>query len=143
MLWGVETFIIAAWLTITPLAQFSDTTSVILVEFSETMSVEELLNPDNYKVGTIDSLATGQADSHFFEIYKIGIVSELDSIIISDTSLVALVTERIPHKTTFFVRAKNLKDRAGNFLDSTRTVFHFFNGFAPNKFTTPTVSLDK
>lgn len=135
MLWGIETFIIAAWLTITPLAQFSDTTSVVLIEFSESMSSEGLLNTSNYNIGIIDS-------SQFFLIHKIGIVSEIDSIIIPDTSLIALFTERLPHKTGFIVSAKNLKDRSGNFLDSTKTVWFYFNGFAPNKFTTPTVRIE-
>jgi hypothetical protein len=134
MLWGVETFIIAAWLTITPLAQFSDTTSVVLVEFSESMSIEGLLNPVNYKI-------VSAANKNFI-IHKIGIVSEIDSIIIPDTTLIALISERLPHKTEFIVSAKNLKDRSGNFLDSTKTVWFYFNGFAPNKFTTPNVSLE-
>ena len=134
MLWGVETFIIAAWLTITPLAQFSDTTSVVLIEFSESMSIEGLLNPVNYKI-------VSAANKNFI-IHKIGIVSEIDSIIIPDTTLIALVTERLPHKTEFIVSAKNLKDQSGNFLDSTKTVWFYFNGFAPNKFTTPNVSLE-
>lgn len=130
-----NTFIIAAWLTITPLAQFSDTTSVVLIEFSESMSSAGLLNPVNYKIVSV-------ANKNFI-IHKVGIVKELDSIIISDTSLVALVTERLPHKTEFIVCAKNLQDKAGNFLDSTKTVWFFFNGFAPNKFNTPTVGLSK
>jgi hypothetical protein len=135
MLWGVETFIIAAWLTITPLAQFSDTTSVVLIEFSESMNIEELLNPVNYEI-------VSAANKNFI-IHKVGIVKELDSIIISDTSLVALVTERLPNKTEFLVSARNIKDKAGNYFDSTKTVWFFFNGFAPNKFITPTVSLSK
>lgn len=135
MLWGIETFIIAAWLTITPLAQFSDTTSVVLMEFSESMSSEGLLSTSNYKIGIIDS-------SQFFLIHKIGIVSEIDSITIPDTTLIALVTERLPHKTEFIVSAKNLKDKSGNFLDSTKTAWFYFNGFAPNKFITPTVGIE-
>ena len=143
MLWGVETFIIAAWLTITPLSQFSDSTSVVLIEFSESMSIDSLLYPDNYKIFST-------SNDKPWKIHKVGIVKELDSmachpygIIISDTSLVALVTERLPIKTEFIVSAKNLQDKAGNFLDSTKSVWFFFNGFAPNKFITPNVSLDK
>jgi hypothetical protein len=135
MLWGVETFIIAAWLTITPLAQFSDSTSVVLIEFSESMNSEGLLITSNYKIGIIDS-------SQFFLIHKIGIVSEIDSITIPDTTLIALVTERLPHKTEFIVSAKNLKDISGNYLDSTKTVWFYFNGFAPNKFVTPAVRIE-
>ena len=96
------------------------------------MSIDSLLYPDNYKIFSA-------ANDKSWKIHKVGIVKELDSIIISDTSLVALVTERLPHKTEFIVSAKNLKDKAGNFLDSTKTVWFFFNGFAPNKFITPTV----
>jgi hypothetical protein len=129
-----ETFIIAALLTITSLAQFSDSTSVVLIEFSESMSIDGLLNPVNYKI-----VSTANQN---FTIHKIGIVSEIDSIIIPDTTLIALVTERLPHKTEFIVSAKNLQDKAGNYLDSTKTVWFFFNGFAPNKFKTPNLRLE-
>ena len=133
MLWGIETFIIAAWLTITPYAQFSDTTSVVLIEFSESMAVDVLLDVSNYRIVS--------AADEIFLIHKIGIVKEIDSLVIADTTLIALVTERLPHKTKFIVSAKNLKDISGNYLDSTKTVWFYFNGFAPNKFVTPTVRL--
>ena len=95
------------------------------------MSIDGLLNPVNYKI-------VSAANKNFI-IHKIGIVRRLDSIIILDTTLIALVTERLPHKTEFIVSAKNLKDKSGNYLDSTKTVWFYFNGFAPNKFVTPTV----
>ena len=54
-------FIIAGWLTITPLSDmevtysdsvniWTDTTSVILLEFSEPMDTAGLTNKNNYKV---------------------------------------------------------------------------------------------
>lgn len=130
-----NTFIIAAWLTITPLAQFSDTTSVILVEFSESMSIDSLLYPGNYSV-------ISSVDKKSWRIYRVGLVHQLEEDIIKDTSLIALVTERLPNKTEFLVKARNIKDKAGNYLDSTKTVWFYFNGFAPNKFVTPSVRLE-
>lgn len=131
-MWGIITFVIAAWVTPTALPQFSDTTSVVMLEYSESMSIDSLLYPGNYSI--VD------ADSNHYQIYKVGIIHQLEDIIIPDTSLVAIVAERLPYRKEFTVRVNNVKDRAGNLIGKNHAWF-FFNGFAPNRIPTPGVGL--
>jgi hypothetical protein len=137
-------FVIGVWLTVstvmpTPMAQWSDTTSVILLEYNEPMSIDSLLHAGNYKILSVD-------DGKVWQIHKVGLVKELQdstgNLVIADTTLIALVTERLPYRESFEVSVVNVKDRAGNLIDPNhRTVWFFFNGFAPNKFPKPTVEL--
>ena len=136
-------FVIGAWLTISTVmpsvAQWSDTTSVILLEYSEPMSMDSLLHSGNYMILTVD-------DGKVWKIHKVGLVKELKdstgNLVIADTTLVALVTERLPYRKHFEISAANVKDRAGNLVDPNhKTVWFFFNGFAPNKFPKPMVEI--
>ena len=137
-------FVIGAWLTLStivpsPVAQWSDTTSVILLEYNEPMSIDSLLYAGNYMVLTVD-------DGRVWKIYKVGLVKELQdstgNLVMVDTTLVALVTERLPYRKSFEVSVANVRDRAGNQVDPERkTVWFFFNGFAPNRFETPVVEV--
>jgi hypothetical protein len=139
-------FVIGAWLTIStivpqPFAQWSDTTSVILLEYSEPMSMDSLLHTGNYMVLTVD-------DGKVWRIHKVALVKELKdsagNLVVADTSLIALVTEKLPYRKHFEIRAANVKDKAGNLVDPEhKTVWFFFNGFAPNKFETPVVGIGK
>ena len=136
-MWGTL-FLIAGWLTITPptFSQYSDTTNVILLEFSEPMAIDSLLYTGNYMV-----LCNDTSDHKIYRIHKVGIVRELDSIQIADTTLIALITDRVPYRKSFNVFAKNIKDRAGNYIDSTKSVWFFHNGFVPNKLQIPGINL--
>lgn len=137
-------FVIGAWISIStvippPLAQWSDTTSVILIEYSEPMSIDGLLYSGNYKVLSND-------DGKIWKIHKVKLVKSLKdstgNITIPDTTMIALITERLPYKKTFQISAANVKDRAGNLVDPNhRTVWLFYNGYAPNKFIKPKVEL--
>jgi hypothetical protein len=130
-------FIIGAWLTITPpeFAQYSDTTSVILIEFSKPMSIDSLLYEGNYMVLYADT-----TEHKIFRIYKVGIVTELDSIQIADTTLVCLITEKLPYRKSYYVGAKNIGDREGNLINENKYVWFFFNGYVPNKYGSPVVN---
>jgi len=127
-------FVVGAWLTITPPQQyFTDTTSVVLVEFSENMSMDGLLDIANYSI--VDN------DNRSWQIYRVGIVEELDSIIIPDTSLVALVTERLAYRKEYTTTVVNVKDKAGNVIELENSGWYFFNGFTPS-IPVPTVDLE-
>jgi len=134
-MWGTL-ILVGAWLTITPPQQYwTDTTSVIMVEFSENMSIEGLRTVSNYSI--VDD------ENKTWKIYRIGIVSELDSIIIPDTSLVALITERLAYRKVYTITAVNVKDKAGNVIEDNNWGVYFFNGYVPNRIGTPTVDLTK
>lgn len=125
--------LIAAWLTITPpQAMWTDSTSVMVVEFNENMSIEGLLDPENYVV---------KDDSgRQYTVYRVGIINELDSIIIPDTSLVGLVIERIPYRTEVTTTVYNVKDKAGNYINPAyNSDWFWWNGFAPLRVQTPQV----
>lgn len=126
--------LLGAWLTISILPQQSDTTSVILVKFSETMSIEGLLDVSNYKI---------TSEGTEYKIYKIGVVNKIDDVTPKDTSMVALITERLPYRKEFLVAVKNVKDKAGNVIGAKNTAWFYFNGFAPNKVAIPTIELKK
>lgn len=129
-------FVIGAWLTITPPQQYwTDTTSVILVEFSENMSMDGLLDVANYSI--VDN------DDKFWIIYRVGIVQELDGIIIPDTSLVALITERLAYRKEYTTTVVNVKDKAGNIIENENKGWYFYNGYVPNRVGTPSVNLEK
>lgn len=137
-------FVVGAWITIStvippPMAQWSDTTSVIVLEYSEPMSIDSLLYAGNYMVLSAD-------DGKIWKIYKVGIVKQLQdstgNINLPDTTMVALVTERLPYRKSFNISADNVKDRAGNLVDPNhKTVWFFHNGYAPNKVNTPQVEI--
>lgn len=140
------TFLISVWFVISniippAIAQWSDTTSVILLKFSEPMSMDSLLFAGNYKVQLDNS-------QEVFSIYKIGLLKEeqdsAGNIVNSDTSKIVLVTERLPYKKTFIISASNVKDRAGNLIDSEhKAVWYFHNGYTPDKLTEPEVEINR
>lgn len=126
--------LIGAWITISVFAQQTDTTSMVLLEFSETMSIEDLLDVSNYKI---------TSEGTEYKIYKIGIVNKIEDITPKDTSMVVLITERLPYKKEFFVTVENVKDKAGNKIGEHNKAWFYFNGFAPSKLETPRVDLKK
>ncbi|MDY0082856.1 MAG: hypothetical protein RBR74_06725 [Ignavibacteriaceae bacterium] len=67
-----------------------------------------------------------------------------ESITISDTSLVALVTNRLPYRKNFEISVANVKDKAGNLIDPNhKSVWYFYNGYAPNKFPNTNVEIER
>jgi len=147
-------FLIGAWLTITPVSDmqitysdtvdiWTDTTSVILLEFSEPMSMDGLLDVHNYKV--YDSTNT------LVKLYKVGRVISIDDsppstpIIVDSvgTTVVALITKRIKQSAPYCVQVFNVKDVAGNLITDQNEGCFFFNGFVPHRIGTPNVQLQK
>jgi hypothetical protein len=112
-----------------------DTTSTIILTFSEKMNIEGLLNPGNYSIT--------DEQSKNYPIYKVGIVKAADGIQVSDTSRVALIVKRLPYRMNFTVRAFNVKDKAGNFISGQNSAWFFYNGFAPDEIQTPAVTVKK
>lgn len=120
-------FLIAGWAATsevytTPIdsSYFNDSTSVVLLEFNENMSLEGLRDLNNYVL--IDQ------DSVRWQIRRIGIVGRLDSTIIKDTSVVALLVPRLDYRKEYKVRVTNVKDKAGNFISKDNQGWFFFNG---------------
>ena len=136
----MEIFIVAAWLTITPLAEiqidslynWNDSTSVILIEFDDNMQTEGLRDTANYKLFTAN-------DNRHYKIYKIGIVNYIDSVTIRDTSLVALITERLPHRKEFTVTVQGVRNKAGLLIGGHNIEWFYFDGYVPNKIRSPQV----
>jgi len=119
-----ELWLLAAWLTITPPSDLvTDSTSVIMLEFSRNVSVEGILDPENYQV--VDEQGKHST------IYIVDIVFELDGITVQDTTLVALVTEKIKYRTLYTVTTNLFQDR--------NTSSFWFNGFVPLIIDSPTV----
>lgn len=141
---GLEIFVVAGWLTITPIAEmqvkypadslynWNDTTSVVLIEFDSNMDTDGLRDTANYKLITT-------SDSKQYKIYKIGIVNYIDSITIRDTSLVALITERLPYRKEFTVTVQGVKNKKGIFIGGHNIDWFFFDGYVPNKIRSPQV----
>lgn len=147
-------FIIGAWLTITPVSDmhvtysdtvdiWTDTTSVILVEFSEPMSNDGLLDVHNYKV--YDST------NSIIKLYKVGVVVSIDDsppsppIVVDSvgTTVVALIVKRIQPHAQYAVQVFNVKDKAGNVIGTNNEAWFYFNGFVPNRIGTPSVGFQK
>lgn len=131
------TFLIAAWLTITPPVNLvSDSTSVMLLEFSVSMDTAGLFNKDNYSI----------VDNHgnSVPIYDIEIVNTLDGISIQDTSLIAIVIPKPVFKRSFTTTVSNLVDVNGRALDTEKNSAWYFNsGFTPNLITVPELHIRK
>lgn len=130
----MKTIIILILSIITTNAQYSDTTSVITVTFNESMSIEGLLNKNNYSV--IDE--TGKS----WKIHRVGIVREIDGQVIADTSMIAIVTERLAYNKQYRITANNVKDKAGNTIANYNWALVYFQGFKPS-IKTPTVNIRK
>lgn len=146
-MWFLELFVIGAWLIIIPVSAMTlkfepadsiynwvDTASVVLVEFNENMSTEGLRDVNNYRMF--------DKDSNDVKIYNIGIVNMLDGYQIADTSLVALITEKLLNKNEYNVIVSNVKDKSGNLIGDKNTGWFYFNGYVPNKIPAPIVDWD-
>lgn len=152
-MWGTL-FIVGFWLTITPIQNigvsysdtidvWTDTTSVVLLEFSEPMDTAGLTNIHNYKI--YDSTNT------IVKIYRVGIVETIDDappsppIIVDSvgTDVVLLQTKRFNHRAAYKVEVFNVKDIAGNVIGDKNTATFYFNGFVPNRVGTPNVNFSK
>jgi len=141
-MWGTV-FVVGMWLTPTPvintniiyadsLYHWRDTTSLILVEFSEPMSTDSLLYVNNYKL--YDSTNTS------IKIYKIGIVKVLDGDTVKHRTVIALIAKRIDVKKAYSVQVFNVRDLAGNVIGEDNEAWFYFNGYKPS-FEIPTPKL--
>lgn len=146
MLWGTL-FLVGGWLTLTPLNNMAitpvdtlwvdnDTTSTFLVEFSEPMDLTGLLNKNNYSV---TNTATGVS----LPIYKIGLVKELEDIIITDNKLVAIITKRATYKETYHIVVTGVKDVAGNYIQGNNDDYYWFNALKSETYTPRNVNVQK
>jgi len=99
---------------------FTDSTSVILLRFNEPMSMDGLLDKSNYSI--TDEL------NHIKKIYRIGLVTQADTMFFNDTSAVVLISERLDYKTVYTIKARNVKDRAGNLIADKNWAVTIFEG---------------
>lgn len=99
---------------------FTDSTSVILLRFNEPMSMDGLLDKSNYSIA--DEL------NHIKKIYRIGLVTQADTMFFNDTSAVVLISERLDYKTVYTIKARNVKDRAGNLIADKNWAVTIFEG---------------
>lgn len=76
--------------------QYNDSTSIILIKFSEKMSITGLRNTENYNKQIL--------------IYKIGLVTKFDNTTVTDTSAIALITKKINDNKVHKISISNLKD---------------------------------
>lgn len=112
---------------------FTDTTSCIVVTFNEPMLLDnELLNPINYFVNDGKKQIT---------VYRVGLINHIGDITVNDTSKVLLITQRLAYKN-YTVKVNNVKDKAGNLIDTTVIVNFSFNGLN-NNINKPTIEMKK
>lgn len=130
-------FLIAAWLTITPPTGFvTDTTSVMLLEFNESMSTTGLFDENNYSI----------TDDHnnSIPIYQIEIVDTIDGIVIPDSSLIALLIPKATYKRSYTTVVNNLTDKDGTAINTEKnTGWYYHSGFAPNLIDVPNLQIRK
>ena len=133
----LTTFLIGAWLTITPPTGFvTDSTSVMLLEFNESMSTTGLFDDENY------SITDGNGNS--IPIYNIEIVDTIDGIVIPDTTLIALLIPKAQYKRTYTTTVNNLVDKNGRALNTEKnTGWFYYSGFAPNLISVPNIGVRK
>lgn len=105
-------------------AQYSDTTSLITLTFSESMSIEGLLDTTNYSV--IDEIGNR------WKVYQIGIVKAIGNQVINDTSTVVLITKRLAYKRQYRITAQNVKDKAGNLIKENNWSLFYYYGYKPS-----------
>lgn len=136
-----DTLIVAAWITITPFTEHSDSTSVVLMEFSRPVGGIELFNTENYVIMLEDS-------SKLFEVYSIKVVEQLDCIhgtepiILADTVLIAIITERLKPKNNYRFNAYNLKRKTGTIIPSHPNDYRqYFGGYHNNLFKLDSIKI--
>lgn len=128
-------FLIAAWLTITPMPQTTDTTSVFLCEFSRIMSNEGLLDTANYEL-------TDEAMREYL-VYDVDVVYVLDGDSVLYTTLVALTTEKVYPARLYTITVTNVTDENSNPIEGKNSDTQYFKGFVPNKYEAPNVRMRK
>ncbi len=131
-------FVIGAWLTITPPSELvTDSTNVFLVSFSREMDVTTILDINNYSI--VDN------DNKSYEIYSAYLLSTLDNqIVIPESSLVALVIEKLQYRKEYTTTVFGVRDKAGTIIDTVggnNIGWYFFNGYLPNIYEPPIVNL--
>jgi len=138
-------FLIGAWLTSTPLynmatipdtsvnRQNQENTSTFLIEFSEPMDTTNLTNINNYSVVDYN---TGEP----LPIIKIGLVTQLEDIVITGNKLVAIITNRVTYKHTYHIVVTGVRDMAGNYIAGNNDDYYYFSGLRPS-FGMPSVGL--
>src|SRR5574338_276764 len=113
--------LIAAWITITPLPQQSPDNSVMLVEFRIDALDAEIMYLNNYEL--VDQ------NNNAVDLLAIDSISELDGIVIDNTKIVAITTERLKQKTSYTLIFRQ------------NTAWFYYNGFVPNIISTPAVEV--
>lgn len=92
---------------------FAQDTSKVLVKFSEPMNIQDCLNPANY-------IIKDNAGNNL-PIYKVGRFPNIDSLFV-------VFAQRHQHKTNYKIYACNVRDKAGNAIDSICVAEYYFNG---------------
>lgn len=93
--------IFAFLLNVSGFAQFSDSTSVVRLDFSETMNVETLQDENNYSI-----------KDEFGSFKKVYAVYKTTN----DSQSVAIICERLENNVEYLIEVRNVKDRAGNVI---------------------------
>ncbi len=87
---------------------WNDSSSVLIIDFSECMDTTGLRSKSNYVV--IDS------DSNVIKVYGIAVVEQIGDSIYAFRQSVALITERIEYLKQYTVTVDNVKDTSGNLI---------------------------
>lgn len=128
----LETFLVGFWLTFTPPADLiTDTTNVIIVEYSRSMGTG-ILTSGNYDIR--------DRNNNQIPIYGISILEELDSIAISDSSVIALEVPKLVFKMEYTIEINDVYDKEETPIDTTRnTGWYYYSGFHPNLKSKPSL----
>lgn len=103
--------------------QNTDTTTTILLNFSE--PIQKTLNISDFSL--IDS-STRQN----YRLYGFGYPLDRNNAVV-------LISERIPYKKTTIISVINVKDTAGNVIDTTKNKIYFYHKGIRNDLQKPIV----
>lgn len=127
-------FLIGAWITITPPANLqSDSTSVIICEFSRDDIGSDFLSPYKYEIKEFPYNHDWNPNDPIgkdIPILSVQRIYELDNILADfGTSLIAIVIPRPDYRTNYLIKINN--DWPVNFD------WHYYSGFYPNLESSP------
>lgn len=138
-MWETTLFLIGAWLTITPPADLlTDSTSVMLLEFNQSLSITGLFDEENYSI--TDNVG------NTIPIYQIQILDTLidgaGGVSIPDTSLIALQIPKGVFKRSYTTVVNNLIDKTGREINTNyNTGWYYHIGYLPNLIDVPSLQI--
>lgn len=119
--------VVAFMLNVSGFCQFSDSTSIVKIDFNESMNVESLQSEDDYSIKDESGMI-----KKVFAVYKVS----------SDSQSVAIVCERLENNAEYLIEVRNVKDRAGNIIGNKNNALFVAKFFRPDKKKPETILIE-